>query len=81
MRLIVDAEVIAEGQYFRKRSGGKVHLRLSAKSVQHHGLNPRLVYGASPTGDLISVSPTSLVELCTVEDFAESAPEFAHVVS
>lgn len=68
---MVLAREIEPGEFFRKRTGKFVYLRLSPDSLRYHKVEgpERWIYGACFNGNVTSVSPDTLVVRCTAADF------------
>lgn len=73
----VAASSIQQGEFFRKRTGSYVYLRLAVDSLRYHRVegHARYVYGACYNGNVTAVDPTTLVVRCAVQDFLKNIAE------
>ena len=73
----VPARTIEPGEFFRKRTGSYVYLRLSPDSLRYHRVREPdlLVYGACFNGNITEVLPDTLVVRCTAADFLGNIKE------
>lgn len=73
MKTTVPASQIEEGEFFRKRTGKFVYMRLSPSSLRYHlKQDTDLVYGACFNGNVTAVSPETRVIRCTVKGLVKN---------
>lgn len=70
--MTVRANEIAAGQFFRKRRGTYVYMRISASAVRYLQLPADKVYGVCFNGNVAAVAPDTRITPCTVADFAQN---------
>lgn len=69
---MVKASEIQQGQFFRKRRGTYVYLRVSESSVRFLKLPEDKIYGVCFNGNVAVVDPDTFVERCVVGDFVKN---------
>lgn len=57
----VPAKNIGQGEFFRKRTGEYVHLKLSDSSTKFLGLDTNYVYGVTHNGNMSKLNPETQV--------------------
>lgn len=73
--ILIEASNIRDGEYFRKKQGTYVYLRISNSSVGYINLDRTKVHGICFNGNITIVEPNTLVHRCTFEDFAKNVQD------
>lgn len=63
---------IKDGEFFRKKQGTYVYLKISESSVKYMKLDATKIHGVCYNGNMASVERTTLVERCTLGDFVKN---------
>ena len=57
----LEARLVPQGCYFRKRTGEVLYMRISDSAVKHNMKDPTLVYGLADYGNMAGVKPETKV--------------------
>ena len=72
MAVFIKASAVPQGQFFRKRRGEYVYLRISESSLKFMKVDTTKVYGVCFNGNVAVVGPDTLVEPCSLSDFTKN---------
>ena len=73
--ILIEASNIRDGEYFRKKNGNYVYLKISNSSVGYINLDRTKTHGICFNGNITIVEPNTMVYRCTFEDFAKNVEE------
>jgi hypothetical protein len=70
--ILIEASNINHGEYFRKKNGTYVYLRISESSLRFINIDPAEIYGVCFNGNIACVNRSTLVERCRFDDFKKN---------
>jgi hypothetical protein len=73
--ILIEASNIKQGEYFRKKNGEYVYLKMSNTSIGYINLDRTKTHGICFNGNITIVEPYTLVYRCTFTDFAKNVAD------
>ena len=73
--ILIEASNIRDGEYFRKKNGEYVYLKMSNSSIGYVNLDRTKTHGICFNGNITIVEPYTAVIRCTFEDFAKNVQD------
>lgn len=72
MNTLCTASEIKEGEFFSKKTGTVVYLRISVSAIKFLQLNPALVYGVCYNGNVTIIKRDTVVKKRVLSDFSNN---------